>query len=192
MPGIHEQLTVWLEKIPAGSEADFGFADRNEFKYAVLGNPIAVHHLTTKNTAEKGLADSCTIVPTGEWRIPVMVGEESRALITVVQVDKGRKIVDIGARNLAREIALVRKQFDLNDTVDLHLLRIHSLTCDLLFTGEDPGSANLDFYPLESARISMPELTVLQGKPSAYSKLMPIVIQNQSHRINQLNEDENY
>lgn len=185
MPEINDQLAEWLEKIPPGSESDFGFTDRNEFKLAVLGDAIDVYKLKPKGNEEEEQDDSPAIVPTSEWRIPVKVGEESRMLITVVQTNTGRKIVDIGARDLAREIAIIRKQFDLKDNVDLHLLRIHSLACDLLFTGEDPGSANLDFYPLESARASMTELSVLHGKPTGYSKLMPIVMQNQNLRINQ-------
>lgn len=87
-----------LAGIPPGQEANFGFHDRGEFAGATVGDPYQVITFTL------GPGRVLNLVRQRDWRVPVRVHGQARALLTVVEGESGWEAVDFGAAGLAREL----------------------------------------------------------------------------------------
>lgn len=146
------QLPQWLEKIPTGQERYFGFFSREDFSRATVGVPIHIYHFadelstTTSHPGE-------LLVPSYEWRVPVIVDNECRALATVAPVNGEWKIVDFGAAGLAQEIGNV-------PTGHLNIL-VRSFTTKsdfLAIPSGDLSGKGVMLMPLQSARRNIGQL----------------------------------
>ena len=157
---VSEQMQAWLYKIPPGSEQQYGFNDRDEFMQANPGEPFLVFTLAPHFFTGQLQPDDNYLEPTGELRIPVMVGEEYKALLTVVKAQDKWEIVALGAKILAKELQLFSQKPPFSTADQIYILRIYQAYSDFLFT-DDPGtsSSKLDIYPLQSAvkNIGIPE-----------------------------------
>ena len=87
------QLKEWLNKIPQGYEADYGFYNRDEFKKVEINKIMQVYFF-----------DQTKIKTFPIWRIPIEIKGEFRLLATVVEKNGEYKIVDLGASLLAKDI----------------------------------------------------------------------------------------
>jgi len=140
----NEELKSYLQKIPVGQEHMFGFNNRNEFSKSKIGVPYEVFTLTANffdnEKIEKG---QNYIISTGNWRVPIVVGNEYKALLTVSKENNKWKVVKIGAKGLAREL----DKFEQNHSSisDLKILRVFQLKGDFILTSQNA------IYPLTSA-----------------------------------------
>ena len=140
----NEELKSYLQKIPVGQEHMFGFNNRNEFSKSKIGVPYEVFTLTANffdnEKIEKG---QNYIISTGNWRAPIVVGNEYKALLTVSKENNKWKVVKIGAKGLAREL----DKFEQNHSSisDLKILRVFQLKVDFILTSQNA------IYPLTSA-----------------------------------------
>lgn len=147
------ELPGFLAKIPAGMEANYGFTDRAEFARAKVGRPMPVY--TVPPVADEGAGGSDTSaehpIPAGTWRVPVMVGPDVRALLTVEAQDGKMRVVDLGASSLAKEVDAFDKA---HPGKHRGLLRLEKFRCDYMMLG-DSGAAleNGEYHPLRSARM---------------------------------------
>ena len=140
-----QQLATWLDKIPSGQEQHFGFADRDEFSTATIGTPIHTFYFADELEAPaKEL-----LVPSYEWRVPVLVNNEYRALLTVAPVEGVLNIVDLGAARLARELGTQTNHKNV-------LLRSFKAKCDFLVA--DHTGKGIMLMPLQSARRNLSQL----------------------------------
>lgn len=155
---IDKVLISWLEKIPPGSEIQYGFGNREEFFSATSGKSIAVYMLSPAFFSGPVKPDSNYLIPAGEWRVPVMVNKSSRALLTVVQGNQGWQIVDMGATTLARELEDMSQEQGI-DALPVTIIRVYQLQCDFITSG-DPAmaSSSLVLHPLHSAFLNLPKL----------------------------------
>jgi hypothetical protein len=149
MPGIHLQAQVpgpdvvlkaaagqighFTKDVPEGLLPDYGFSGRDELKRITFGAPVAVY--TLKDSA---------VVFTDTWRVPVMIGQEYRSLLTVVLEKGALKAVDFGAVELAQAI---RKNRTAKTT---GMLRVYEIRKDFLMEG--PAQANPPLIPIEYTR----------------------------------------
>jgi len=170
------ELQVWLKKIPGGNESGYGFTSRDEFSLATLGKPYQVFTLTHEFFNEEIQPGKNYLEATGEWRIPVMVNHENRAVITVYQNGNKWKIVELGARVLARELQEFERYPGLSKNDNLRLLRIYQLQSDFLFADDpslSPGEINL--YPMHSAFMNIAKIKQGTKVKFELNELLPYI-----------------
>ncbi len=176
LAAARDGVTQFLSKIPVGSEASFGFNSRAEFDNVGLGTPIAVVTVVPEsiNTVR---TDQELFVSVNEWRVPVLVGGEMRALLTVAKVGGAWKAVDFGASGLAVELGqfMKDKATEMSGRT-LELLRLYQLHSDFLVLADPtlPAVAE-NIYPLKSASMMLARNG--QAVQSVYSKatLLPLL-----------------
>lgn len=151
-------LPGFLEKIPDGLEARYGFGDPSEFLRTRLGTPIPVYHVAEMPVdTSTGFPDSSWSRPVSgkAWRIPVLVGPQARVLITVEDRQGQLVSVDFGGARLASEMDEMPVR---HPGIRKALLRVDALRCDFLVL-HDSGRAieEGEYRPLSSARQVFPE-----------------------------------
>ena len=170
------ELQVWLKKIPGGNESGYGFTNRDEFSLATLGNPYQVFTLTGDFFKEKIQPGKNYLKATGEWRIPVRVNQEYRAIITVFNENNKWKIMELGARVLARELQEFERYPELIKNDGLRLLRVFQLQSDFLFAG-DPSlsSGEITVYPMHSAFMNIAKIKEDSKIKWGLNELLPYI-----------------
>jgi hypothetical protein len=130
-------LPKWLSVIPAGDETNYGFQNREEFSRAGLGTPIEEFAMGNDFNTQKGQA--ARMLPLGQWRIPVIVDQKNRAMVTVIKENSEWKIVDFGAAGLASELNDFENQLTAEQFQRLKMVRVYQPLTDFLFY-DDPES----------------------------------------------------
>ena len=144
-----KELLQTLKKIPIGDEHVYGFNNREEFNNASLGQLLKVYYINSKGSV-KGLQ----ILTNNEYRLPVIVGTEFRALLTVSLIDGNWHIVDFGAVGLAKDIENYLNLVHPNKDYAGVFLRIYGINSDFIASKkEDQLVDSCNFYPLQSAKI---------------------------------------
>lgn len=128
-----DQINLFIKDLPADGIADYGFFNKDEFEKISFGEPIPVY--TMKDT---------TVVFTFTWRVPVVIEEEYRSLLTIIRENDSYQAVDFGATELAKAYALKRTPRTIG------ILRVYEIKADFLM--EQPRSGNPVFIPLEFNR----------------------------------------
>lgn len=132
-----------LNLIPEGMEQRFGFKSREELKKGRTGAPLQVYLIDIEGN----------LTGLNEFRVPVMIDNEKRLLLTVVKnADNQPEIVDIGGSPLAKElngITISGKNADM-------LIRSYDYKMDFVssvnsFFGADNSLKCI--VPLQSARL---------------------------------------
>ena len=138
------QLGDYLKKIPVGKEKLFGFDNRESFSQAEIGVPYEVFTLNSDFfDHEKVKKDGDYIISTGNWRVPIIVGDEYKGLLTVSKEDNEWQVVKIGAKGLANELERFEQNYPSINS--LNILRVFQLKGDFVLI-----SPNV-VYPLTSA-----------------------------------------
>ncbi|MDA1009108.1 MAG: hypothetical protein O3C42_00980 [Bacteroidetes bacterium] len=139
-----KELNNYLQKIPVGQENMFGFNNREEFSQAEIGDPYEIYTLNTEFFDAKNIISNKTyIVSTENWRVPIIVNNKYRVLLTISKVNNEWNVVEIGAKGLAEELDMFNKN---HHTInELKILRVFQLKGDFIVTSENI------IYPLASA-----------------------------------------
>ena len=141
---------AYLEKIPADKESLYGFNNREEFSKIKLGKPYQLMTLSKEFFSDPTLKNKDYIVPSGDWRIPVIIDKEYRALLTVSYFDGNWKVVGLGATSLARELEVFEKEHPSKNQYG-KILRVYQSVSDyMLLPSDDPK--DMDLIPLKSAK----------------------------------------
>ncbi len=139
------EMLDYLNKIPVGQEGMFGFNDRSEFLKAEIGCPYEMITLTNDFINDpQFFSDKNYLVSTNNWRVPILVSNEARALLTVSNIANEWRVVKIGAKGLAFELQMLNQ--DNRFSGDLKILRVFQLKSDFLLT-----EGNI-VYPLTSGK----------------------------------------
>lgn len=184
IPAVSKDLPSWLQKIPAGNEMLYGFQNRDEFSRASLGTPYPVFTLSEEFFTQPNPA--FFLKSSTEWRIPVTVDQENRALVTIIQNNGEWKIVDIGASVLAREIGSYEKKLSGKQSGKLKIFRVYQIQSDFLFY-DDPVSMPEKIYliPLHSACLNLDGLNVKTDKQWTLSEVSGMI--RESLSVNKMN-----
>jgi hypothetical protein len=147
-----------LRNIPAGSERQFGFSNREEVIDAVTGYPYHVLGLSKEFFSNAALSGDLSgyITMGNDWRVPVLVDGEYRMLVTVTGEAGNYTLADIGGAGLAHELQAVGQ---LKTDHSYYILRVYPLTADLLVDAPKGDMATARFIPLTSAHMALPSLT---------------------------------
>lgn len=142
-------LQSYLQKIPAGLEERYGFHNRQEFSRAIPGEPVRIYSVHPDSLRRGIGAGKEYLIAQDQWKVPVLVNGEARALLTVAMVEGKPKVVELGAVGLAQELGAVELQ---HPSEQKAILRLYQLQCDFLILtpkGKQVSEGNL--YPLRSA-----------------------------------------
>ncbi|OIP00895.1 MAG: hypothetical protein AUJ97_07485 [Bacteroidetes bacterium CG2_30_32_10] len=134
------QIHLLIDNIPEANLNDYGFNNKAEFEKISFAPLIKIY--TLKDTS---------IIFTNTWRVPVVVDNEYRSLLTIINEDGVYKAVDYGASILAKAF-LAKKT---NQTIGL--LRVYELKSDFLM--EVNTQNQLKFVPIENANSNLYDLT---------------------------------
>jgi hypothetical protein len=102
-----DEVKKFLEKIPDGYETYYGFKDRSEFTKIDIGIPLLVYTLDPDSVDETVDGSKRYLKSMNEWRVPVIVDNEYRTLITVVKSGEKYQAVDFGGAVLAKRIGTI-------------------------------------------------------------------------------------
>lgn len=147
-------LVGMLSAIPIGFEQKYGFGSRSEFERAGIGKPYRVWIAAPDGLKRRDLADLDRVIRRDVYRFPVVVDGEYRALLTVALDGDTWKSVEIGAAELAREMAMFESTGRVARGGSRVLLRIPSIKVD--FLGAGPDDSGVTFSPLLPAESAMP------------------------------------
>ena len=127
------QVAIFTRNVPDNLLPDYGFANREEIGRSTYGKPVPVYTLK-----------DAQVIFTDTWRVPVLVGNEYRCLLTVVVENGIYRAVDFGAVELA---GAIQKNQTAKTT---GMLRVYEIKRDFLMEG--PAQANPPLIPIEYNR----------------------------------------
>ncbi|HUN65117.1 MAG TPA: hypothetical protein VMW43_03385 [Bacteroidota bacterium] len=170
-----EGVQAYLQKIRPGSEMRYGFTDRAEFRSVAVGSPMRIYSIPTDSLREEIRSDRRYLIDMGEWKVPVMIGDETRAMLTVAKVGGSLKVVELSGAQLAHEIDEFSRRHPAERKGFLRLYQAH---CDfLILTGTGGTAERGDLYPLGSAMTSFSRQHLQDGKPYSFRALLPVIRQ---------------
>jgi len=144
-------LRRFLDLVPERGRAEYGFSSQDELSRAQLAEPYRVW--TADSSQLEAGAGAEALGATREWRFPVTVDGEPRALLTVAAMDGRLQAVDLGAAHLARELGQLERARAVAPRSRRILLRIHRIRADLVaFPEADAKIESTRFEPLASAQ----------------------------------------
>jgi hypothetical protein len=142
------RLAFLLDRIPVGFEKHYGFRNRVEFGRASAGAPFRVVTLADGDIR----LGTYRPLPVGVWRVPVVVDDEHRALVTVARMQGSWRAVEIGAAVLAKDLEHTLGQVG-GAPAQRTILRVYPLRSDfLILAHRDARPEEGSIHPLESAR----------------------------------------
>jgi hypothetical protein len=160
------ELQSYLEKIPTGLEERYGFHNRQEFSRAIPGDPLRIYSIHPDSIRGEINPGKEYLVAQEEWKVPVLIDGDARALLTVAKVDGKLKVVELGATGLARELGVVGKEHPTDQKI---ILRLYQLQCDfLVLTPKGKQVSEGYLYPLRSAGL------VFHGHEFDVNNLQPV------------------
>jgi hypothetical protein len=124
-----DEAKTFLEKIPDGYEAHYGFTDRSEFSKIEIGIPLQVYTINPDSVDENASSPKRYLQNANEWRVPITVNNEYRALITVVKSGEKYQAVDFGGTVLAKRIGTITGS---RSGCVNSLIRIYSIQSDYI------------------------------------------------------------
>lgn len=153
-------LPTMLQQIPRGEAKHYGFKDSLEMSLARVGEPTEIFTVHPDDmTYYSGTDFGAFLRSTGEWYVPVLVGSEYRALLTVTREDGEWQVVGISAAELAREMGAFKKNIQsLLDTEggqqreDPRFVRIFQAYSDFMYV---PTLKEEYLVPFSSARAAL-------------------------------------
>ena len=173
LAAAEKDYVAYLEKIPTDKEPLYGFNSRDEFDRVKLGKPYQLMTLSEEFFSDPTLKNKDYLVPTGDWRVPLLIGKEYRALLTVSDFNGYWKAVGLGAASLARELEVFEKKHPSKKQYG-KILRVYQSVCDYMLLSSDDDPAAMNVIPLKSAKNTLVE----NGKSFSSMKLkkaLPVI-----------------
>jgi hypothetical protein len=170
----------YLNKIPQGQERNFGFRSRTEFNKVTIGKPYRV--VTLKNEFFTGKIDPARnyLAATDEFRIPLLVNNDYRVLITIVKMNGAWQVVNIGSSGMASELGILERKHPSPSRSGL-IMCVYRASCDFFLSSPDNSLANPTAYPFESAVLGL----------SIKDKNLPLSVNQLLPQIKALSEKNN-
>lgn len=145
------RLASFLQQLPSGYESSYGFRNRDELSQGILGS---LYPMFTIASSKRTVDNPNLFLPLRVWRAIVLIRGEARSLVTIRKQKEQWELVEVGAVQLAKELAELDKLSgrDKAETMTA-LLRVYPLHSDFLVI-YPKGKSIRDgaFYPMRSAR----------------------------------------
>lgn len=146
-----KDFKVFLEKIPVGMEAYYGFSNRNEFEIASVGKPISIL-FPTEDFYDSDLIDSSKVnfEVSLMWEVPVLVDDNICCLLRIKATNNNCAIIGIGGYLTAIEINKLSKSIGLNKDNARSLLKFPEIKSQYLIVYDNSISyRNSKCYRIE-------------------------------------------
>jgi hypothetical protein len=132
MKNLEKAAHSFISTIPDDVVSNYGIENNHNIEASKLGWPVMVFTI----------ADD-SLVSTGIWRVPLLIGNEYKALFTFVEDSSdGFRIVDFGAATLAQEL------YKASEIVEVKgLLRVYELRRDFFITANANGETEFLSIP---------------------------------------------
>lgn len=131
-------LKIFLENIPIGMEANYGFSDRKEFEKASLGKPISILFPTEYFYSSAPFDSSKTnyeISPI--WEVPIRVNGNIRCLLRLKNQINDYSLIGIGGSLTAIEIDRIMKEIGLDTANEICMINFPELKCQYLIVDDN-------------------------------------------------------
>ncbi len=179
------RVQFFLDAIPVGQEYSYGFQSRLEFASVTPGDPYEVYTLDLQQITNNSSAEKVMLLPVNEWRVPLKVGGESRALLTVSKVDGNWRAVDFGAATLAKELGQHESRTNTRIAERRGILRLYELDVDLLLIRHVNADGEVSLLiPLKTARDAFLRAGMTLNTEYALQEFVPLVMMLYSGRSN--------
>jgi hypothetical protein len=151
-------LPDWLNALPRDELHLYGFKSKSELAGAQLANPIEIVTLTPEDLRAGSARNTPPVKPrpTGEWYVPITVGGQFRALLSVTRTNGAWEVIGLSAAELAKELDQVTQEIPTASArqgqsgfAPPKLLRIYQARADLLYIPTDQEGF---MVPLKSAQ----------------------------------------
>jgi len=169
------RLSEFLSLIPPGQENRYGFHSREDFGEATIGYPYRVFTVDMPGTQT---GRSAGVKPLNEWRTPIIVRGQSRALLTVAKMDDQWEAVDFGGARLALELAeCEERNVHSPRALQRGILRLFDSSCDfLLLYDQQYPLDNAGVFPLESARKALHRRGLPVMESGSLQDFLPVIM----------------
>jgi hypothetical protein len=166
-------LPAFLASVSLGNRELYGFTNDTELAQAQLGAPFRVYTITPKNLASHPAEGKLTplLSETMLWYFPVLVGDDTRAILVVDRMADGWKAVAIGYAPLALELHRITKQWPASAGYHPRLVAAFSAN-RLYFTVPEVDDHNLS--PIIMPGQTAESVSPAGANPPRYSILTPL------------------
>ena len=171
-------LPTFMELIPAGETANFGFAPEENLEKASLGSPFEVYTIKPEalSAYRTGETVSSLISSTGVWYFPVMMNGEMRVILTVEWMEGRWQAVGIGSAALAGELQRVINRWPRAKGYEPLIVKVFQAK-EYLFTIPQADDYNLNPFVFADRRREG-DYSTLTGLPTAAARLRAAVAEN--------------
>jgi hypothetical protein len=106
-------LPAFLASVPLGNRALYGFTNDTDLAQARLGVPLRIYAITPTALASHPAESTLPLLlsETTLWYLPVLVGEDAKAILVVDRMAGEWKAVSFGYAPLAQELNQIAKQW---------------------------------------------------------------------------------
>jgi hypothetical protein len=156
MKAAESQLPHYLEKLNPGNEKAYGFTENDDLDGCTISKPYRMM-VFNDGFYNNNLAEERNYIHIeNEWRVPVMIRDTNRTMLTVNGNPGNYVISAMGTPMLAKE--LQQKSKGMDDNVTFYLLQVTPLLADFFVAERDNSFTEAQFIPLESAFAAIPAL----------------------------------
>ncbi len=114
-----KELALFLEKIPNGTESEYGFNSREEFRKAKLLKPINIV-FPSNDYYSNEIIDSTnvTFFPSQNWKIPISVNNITCCFLHGKIIENNFKVFGIGGKHIAKKLNKIGEKLTINSNMD--------------------------------------------------------------------------
>ncbi|MEI7482891.1 MAG: hypothetical protein WCK75_11165 [Elusimicrobiota bacterium] len=174
-----EGLQPFLESIPQESMANFGLDGRSP---ARLGAPYKLYTITpaAMETYKSDAPADTLVSETSMWHFPVLVGEETKAILVVDNIDGQWEAVSLGYPEVAAQTEAITKQWPKSRGYNPLFIAVFQASEFLFSVPEaDPKSlTSIDLSAGAAANKGMGGYSRLDNVSDTLSRLRPEVREN--------------
>jgi len=134
------RAATFLNLIPEGSEADYGFNSRSDFSRIKIEKPYKTYYISAD--------DNQLTFALSDWRVPISVDGDYKTLLTVQNINGKAEVVDLGGNKLAQKIQEFEKLYTTGDNLRL-MIRNTYLNQDYITVNFSLSSTKVDANNLD-------------------------------------------
>lgn len=107
-------LEKYLNMIRNENAMHYGFNSINDLEHVELGNPIQTFMLSRSFYEDSVLKNDDYIIPTGEYKIPLLVNDTIRSFLKIGKLHNQWKVVGMGGSGLAENLMRCIQKYKLD------------------------------------------------------------------------------
>lgn len=176
------RAATFLNLIPEGREADYGFNSRSDFSRIKIEKPYKTYYISAD--------DNQLTFALSDWRVPISVDGDYKTLLTVQNINGKAEVVDLGGNKLAQKIQEFEKLYTTGDNLRL-MIRNTYLNQDYITVNFSLSSTKVDANNLDEInKNSLQSLYQLSSDQPTKISIYQIYYNTMGSIINKQQEDK--